>query len=106
MVDKFIQIQTTVENMDDAENIATVLITRKLAACVQIFGPSTSIYFWANQKTTAKEYMCLIKSKSANFKKIEKLLKDIHPYKVPEIIVIPIQNGSKEYLSWMKEQIK
>jgi len=95
-----IQIQTTVGKKKDAENIAETLVKNKIAACVQIL-PISSVYRWKGKIEKAKEYLLFIKGN--NFKKIEKALKRLHPYAVPEIIQIKIPKASKSYSNWIKK---
>lgn len=98
---KYIQITTTVSKFDEVKIIADNILDKKIAACVQIIGPIKSLYWWKNKKENEEEWICLIKTKKQLFKKIEKLIKDLHPYELPEIIATPIINGSKEYLRWI-----
>jgi len=102
----FIQITTTVIKLEEAIKITDNILNKKLAACAQIIGPIKSIYWWKNKIENKKEWLCIIKTKKHFFKKIEKLIKDIHSYELPEITVIPIINGSKEYLKWIDNEVK
>mgnify|MGYP001600698848 CR=1 FL=1 len=95
---KYIQVITTVERKYMAERIAGHLLIKRVAACVQLF-PIKSFYWWKKDIQESKEFMLFIKGK--NFKKIEKAIKEVHPYKVPEIISVPITEGSKSYLDWI-----
>ena len=95
-----IQIQTTVDSKTNANKIANFLVKNKLAACVQI-NTINSIYRWKGKIENTNEYLLLIKGK--NFKKIEKAIKSLHPYEVPEIIQTKIK-ANKEYLSWLNKE--
>jgi len=97
----FIQITTTTETKEQAENIAQHLVEANLAACVQIIGPITSIYRWKGKVENAQEWLCLIKTRDNLYVKVEDAIKSVHSYETPEIIVVPIIEGSKEYLSWI-----
>jgi periplasmic divalent cation tolerance protein len=97
----YIQITTTTEKRQDAEKIAGVLVDEKLAACVQLVGPITSIYRWKGQVEKAEEWQCLIKTRQDLYEEIEKTIKSIHPYEVPEIIALPLSKVSKDYLEWL-----
>ena len=101
---EFIQIYTTVAKRSDAERIAKTLFEKKLSACTQIIGPITSVYRWKGNMEKSKEWLCVAKSKKRNYKKIEKAIKEIHPYELPEIIAISIIGGSKEYFGWMRNE--
>ena len=105
MSDYIIAITTT-EKKDDAEKIADFLIEKKLAACVQIIGPITSIYRWQGAVEKSEEFLCLIKSAKKHFPELEKAIKEKHPYETPEIIATPITEGSEDYLSWLRKEIK
>ncbi|MFZ5559473.1 MAG: divalent-cation tolerance protein CutA [Patescibacteria group bacterium] len=106
MKKEYIQVFTTTEKREDAEKIAKTLVKKRLAGCVQILGPIGSTYWWKGNIDTAEEWLCLIKSKSTLYSKLEKAIKEIHPYETPEIIATPIFAGSKEYLDWLKNELK
>ena len=97
----YIQITTTTETKDQAQTIAQHLVGAKLAACVQIVGPITSIYRWKGKVENAPEWLCLIKTRDDLYNKVEATIKSLHPYETPEIIAVPIVKGTKEYLSWI-----
>ncbi len=99
----YIQISTTTETKEQAQKIAKYLVEQKLAACVQISGPIESIYRWKGKVETANEYLCLIKTRESLFGLVEAAIKQLHPYETPEIIALPIVNGSMEYLSWLND---
>jgi periplasmic divalent cation tolerance protein len=102
---KYIQILTTVARKSEAELIAITLSKKNLSACTQIVGPIMSVYKWKGKLKKSKEWMCIIKTKGTLYKNIEKLIKNIHSYEVPEIIVIPIIEGNKEYLEWIQKEV-
>ncbi len=102
---KLIQISTTVAKRTDAARIAKVLAERKLSACTQIIGPITSVYRWKGKLRKSKEWLCLIKTTQQRYKAIEKTIKEIHPYRLPEIIAVSIVKGSSEYLEWMSREV-
>jgi periplasmic divalent cation tolerance protein len=101
----YIQVLTTTGKKVDAEKIAMTLVERKLAACVQILGPITSAYSWKGNIETAEEWQCVIKSREDLYKDIEKAIKSVHPYEVPEIIATPITAGSGDYLDWLQGEL-
>ena len=102
----YIQVMTTTEHKADAEKIAKILLEKRLAACVQIIGPLTSYFHWQDKLDTAREYLCLIKSRDDLFAELEDAIKSVHPYEVPEIIATPITKGGKDYLNWMAAELK
>ncbi len=102
---KFIQVLTTTEKREDAENIARFLVEKKLAACVQITGPVMSTYRWKGKVETAEEWQCLIKSREDLFDEVEKAIREVHPYETPEIIATAILAGSEDYLKWLQDEL-
>jgi periplasmic divalent cation tolerance protein len=102
MAEECIQVFTTTETRGAAEKIAKTLIERRLAACAQIFGPLSSIYWWKGKLENAEEWGCLFKSTHVLYHELEDELRQMHPYENPEIIVMPIVGGSKTYLDWIR----
>ena len=94
-------ILCTCPDKDTAENIAHKLVNGKLAACVNILPGITSIYLWHEQIESAQEHLLLIKANKISYQAIEKTIKKHHPYELPEIIAVPIENGLPEYLHWI-----
>lgn len=105
-MDRYIQVFTTISNKDGASKISKALIGKRLAACVQISGPIKSVYRWKGKVETAKEWVCIIKTRKSLYKKVEKIIKAMHPYEIPEIIVTPIAQGSRDYLKWLSNETK
>ena len=103
---EYIQVLTTVEHKADAENIAKSLVEKRLAACVQILGPLTSYFHWQGKLDSAAEYLCLIKSRDDLYAKLETEIINLHPYELPEILAMPITQGSKDYLNWMASELE
>jgi periplasmic divalent cation tolerance protein len=102
----YIQVFTTTGKKQDAEKIAKTLVEKRLAGCVQILGPIASIYQWKGSVETSEEWLCFIKSKKRLFNELEKVVKELHPYETPEIVAIPISVGSRDYLEWLRNEIK
>jgi periplasmic divalent cation tolerance protein len=99
-------VLTTVEKMEDGERLAGLLIERELAACVQILPPMISIYRWQGAVERASEVLLLIKTTLAAYPRLETTIKENHPYQTPEIVALPIEAGSAEYLSWLRALVK
>jgi len=102
---EFIQIITTTASSDDAKRIAGVLVESRLAACVQIVGPIRSIYRWQGQIETAEEWQCWAKSRRDLYDEVEKTIRRLHSYDVPEILAMPIVAGHADYLAWLKKEL-
>ena len=96
-----IVVLMTAPNVEEATRIAEMLVERKLAACVQILPPMTSIYVWKGEVERASEILLVAKSTRAKFDELEQAVRAIHSYETPEIIALPIVAGSPSYLSWL-----
>ncbi|MGR8997795.1 MAG: divalent-cation tolerance protein CutA [Gammaproteobacteria bacterium] len=94
-------ILCTCPDKDTAENIARLLVKDKLAACVNILPGITSVYTWREHIESAQEHLLLIKANKSFYQAIEAAIIKQHPYELPEIIAVPIENGFPEYLLWI-----
>ena len=103
---EYIQVVTTVERREDAERIARELVQRRLAACVQVVGPIASTYRWRGKIETAQEWQCWAKSRRNLYDEIERSIRELHPYEVPEILAVPVLAGSADYLAWLDAEVK
>ena len=99
-------INCTTRNKEEAIYIAKSLVERKLIACCNIIPSITSVYEWDNELCCDEECLMVMKTKTELFNEVEIAIKELHTYDTPEIICIPINNGSREYLSWVNEQTK
>ena len=93
----------TASSHEEAENIAENLVSHKLAACVNILPNMKSFYWWDDKVCKDDELLLVAKIKTYLFKDLEKAVKKLHSYDVPEIILLPIENGSNAYLQWMEK---
>lgn len=91
---------STTSDRPEAERIATALVERGLAACVQLM-PIDSVYRWQGKIEKAGEILLLIKTRSDRVDKAILAIKAAHSYEVPEIIAVPIESGLPEYLAWV-----
>jgi len=96
---------TTTDDVDVAEAIAHDAVDRRLAGCVQIVGPITSVYRWQEKIETAKEFRCELKTTSQHVPKLEALIRELHAYETPEIIVVPVTHASTDYGQWLSDQL-
>lgn len=104
--DQFVLVLTTFPADGDAEALARALVEEKLAACVNILPPMTSIYRWKGVVERANERQLLLKTTAVNVDVLRQRLLALHPYDVPEFLVIPIASGSPDYLSWLADSTK
>ena len=95
----------SVGTYEQAKRIAEELISHNLAACCSIISGIESIYRWNDSIMCEKEYLLKIKTFNHAIENIEKIIKEIHSYTIPEMIVIPIEGIYGPYLQWAKEQV-
>ena len=93
----------TTASKAEAETIAQRLLEAKLIACANIIGPIESHFHWSGKIDKAEEYLVFMKSRKDLFGKLAETVKASHSYEVPEIIALPIVDGSKPYLNWLDD---
>ena len=91
---------------DTAEQIARALIDERLAACVNIQAPMVSIYRWKGAVERDSERQLVIKTTSSLVPALEQRLRELHPYELPEFIVMPAAGGSEQYLGWVAGEVR
>jgi periplasmic divalent cation tolerance protein len=104
-MDSIYLIITTVAKEEDAKKLANLAIEKNMAACAQIQSQCTSTYRWQGQIETATEYPVHFKTNEANKQPLMSLLKQNHPYDVPEIICIKMDDVDSDYAEWLNAQI-
>lgn len=92
---------TTCPNQAAAEALARALVTDGLAACVNVLPAMRSIYRWRGNIEAADEYLLLIKGKTTDYPAIERRIRELHNYELPEVIAVPIVAGLPAYLAWL-----
>jgi len=98
-------ILTTTGSKEEADRLAEMLVSRQLAACVQVINIG-STYMWQGKMTQEAEFLLLIKTASHLYSEVEKIIVENHSYEIPEIIQIPIVQGLPAYLAWIDENTK
>ena len=98
-------IYTTLPDKTITKKIAKNLVKENLVACVNFF-PVESVYRWKNKLTEDKEYALIMKTRKSLYHKVEKRLKELHPYEIPAIVSYEIKDGLSDYLSWIKKETK
>src|ERR1700690_2051349 len=102
---KFV-VLVTCDSVQEGRKIGRALVEARLAACVNVLQtPIESIYRWKGSVDTAKEFLLIIKTSRARLKALEAAVKRLHSYDVPEIIALPIERGSRDYLAWLSESV-
>jgi periplasmic divalent cation tolerance protein len=100
-------VLVTCGTLTEGRRIARRVISARLAACVNIMlSPAESVYTWKGKLEKAREYLLVIKTTANRLSELEKEVKRLHSYDVPEIIALPIAAGSREYLGWLQESVK
>jgi periplasmic divalent cation tolerance protein len=106
---KFIIVETTFPNSSagkkSAKKLAEILLQEKLAACIH-FVPLESLYVWQKKLENSSELLLRIKSKKSNYKKISAAIAKNHPYEVPQIFSITLDDCAKNYATWLEENLK
>jgi periplasmic divalent cation tolerance protein len=105
MITEEIVILCTCSSEGEAEKIALHLLEQRLAACVNVIPAGRSYYRWQGAIESAVEHLLLIKSSAALFPQVEKAVRSLHSYQVPELLALPIAAGSADYLNWLREQL-
>ena len=100
----FIEVRTTTDDREGAHKIALALVSQRLAACVQISGPITSIYWWQGEMSETEEWICIAKTQKRLYAVVEQAIRQLHTYDEPEIIATEIGAGSASYFSWIARE--
>lgn len=96
-------VLTTVATKEDATRLARALIERRLAACVNVL-PATSLYRWRGEVREEGEHMLVIKTRRALVDDIREMFEEAHPYEVPELVALEVEDGSAAYLNWLRTE--
>lgn len=94
-------ILTNLPDEASAQALATMLVTERLAACVNLLAPCRSVYRWQGAIESTQEIPLLIKTTAARYAELEAAIRAAHPYELPEIIAVPIAHGLPDYLNWV-----
>ncbi len=97
----YVVVIVTTASKQEAEKIAQHALNERLIACANIIGPVSSLFHWSGKLEKAEEYMIFMKSRKDLFSKLAESVKVLHSYEVPEVIALPIVDGSKAYLDWL-----
>ncbi|MFC1546119.1 divalent-cation tolerance protein CutA [bacterium] len=99
-------VLVTAKDNNEAQDIAKQILEKRFAACVNIVPAVTSLYWWENKITNDSESLMVIKTTKDNVLILIDFVQEIHSYSVPEIISLPIEAGSAEYLNWIDKNVK
>ncbi len=101
----FLIVFCTCAGEQEALKLANALVAKRLAACVNVLPPVQSVYRWEGQIQTALEYLLLIKTTEDRFEALRDSVAELHSYEVPEIVGVPITEGTDKYLAWIRESV-
>ena len=99
------QVLTTTSSREEAAKVADALLSRRLAACVQVTGPVESRYWWEGRLEAAHEWMCLAKTTQDRLDEVVATIQRTHSYETPEVTATPIVAGSADYLRWIADEV-
>lgn len=104
MTESFLQVTTTTDSQEHAQELAAAVVKARLAACVQVTGPFQSTYWWKDEIEISQEWMCVMKTTATRYPALEEFIKSNHSYETPEIVASVISVGSEEYLEWISTE--
>ncbi len=96
---------STAKSRVEAEKLAHLMVERRLAACAQVSGPIKSVYWWQGKVESHPEWKCIWKTTGSRYEALESAIVEAHSYDVPQIVAIPIEKGSRDYLNWLEETL-
>lgn len=97
-------VLTTITNDDEAVSLIRELLDRRLIACGTIFGGARSIYRWEGKIADEQEAVLLLKTRSGCVEGLRRAFAELHPYKVPELLAMPVTGGLDRYLGWINDE--
>ena len=98
-------VLSTAPRAEDAEFLARELVERRLAACVNILPPLTSIYRWRGEVERTEEVLMIVKTTEERFEAVREAIVKGHPYDVPEVLALEVKAGHAPYLAWLDESV-
>ena len=103
---EYIQVFTTTDTKENARQVARRVVEKNLAACAQIIGPISSIFWWKNNINEEEEWLIIIKSRKDLYEELEQAIRKAHKYEIPEILAVPVVAGAKSYLEWLDGEVE
>ena len=101
-----IAVLITTKSLAEAKKISHTLVEEKVVACVNIIQGVQSVFWWKEKVNESKEVLLIVKTRRELFKRLVERVKALHSYEVPEIIALPIVDGSADYLKWIDQSVK
>jgi periplasmic divalent cation tolerance protein len=104
VTDKIV-VLTTCESEEQARTLARHLVEHRLAACVNILPGARSVYRWKDKIEDTPEFVLIVKSRRDVFAKLREAIAHLHSYEIPEVIALPVVDGSEAYLGWLDREL-
>lgn len=101
-----LEVHVTLPNTDAARALGRTLVEERLAACVNVVPGVVSIYSWEGTIHEDGEVLCLIKTAPECFEKLRARVLELHPYEVPEVLAFAVDDGSRDYLDWLRRNTR
>jgi periplasmic divalent cation tolerance protein len=99
------QVTTTLPDREAAHRIGRRLVEERLAACAQVVGPVSSVYWWQGDVESAGEWYCHLKTVASRVNEVIARIRELHPYDTPEIVAVPVSEGDAGYLRWIADSV-
>lgn len=103
---KTLLVMTNLPDRPAAETLARALVDRRAAACVNVLSPCFSVYRWQGATETAEEHPLFAKTTEDRYSLLEQVIRELHPYELPEIIAVPLAGGLPAYLQWVEAETR
>lgn len=97
-------VMTTVASEGEAVSLIRALLDQRLIACGTLLQGARSFYRWEGKVADEQEIVLLLKTRSASVARLEKAFEELHPYKLPELLVLPVTAGLARYLDWISDE--
>lgn len=102
---KLLIVITTSDSVEELNRIGSDLVEKRLAACVQVNGPITSHYFWQDRKEESQEWQLKAKTVESLYSQVERRIKELHSYDLPQIIAIPVTHALQDFSKWVESSV-
>ncbi len=106
MMPQFLIVLVTTKDKAEADKISQTLLYEKLIGCANIINPVSSCFTWEGKINRAEECLVIMKSRIDLFKELSTRICSLHSYEVPEVLALPVVDGSTDYLNWMNANLK
>lgn len=105
-VSGYIEVRSTTGSREEADKICDAVVEARLAACAQVSGPIRSTYWWQGKIERAEEYFLTMKTTRDRFEALARVIRENHSYDVPDIVAVPIVDGTDDYLEWISSETR